>query len=118
MLTEVVGTPTYLAPEALDNKPYSYPIDVYAYGLVLYETFLEGEAFDPEDPQFAEPWKIPPFVLEGNRPDRVEDMPDALWDLIDECWKQDMNSRPSFQDIVDTLESWDVGYSRVPQLKF
>lgn len=32
----VCGTPAYMAPELVRGKPYSYPIDLYALGVVLY----------------------------------------------------------------------------------
>lgn len=33
----MVGTPYYLAPELLENKPYSFKGDVWSLGVILYE---------------------------------------------------------------------------------
>jgi len=33
----VVGTPYYMAPEVMNNSPYSYPADVWSLGCVVYE---------------------------------------------------------------------------------
>lgn len=36
----MVGTPYYLAPELLENKPYSFKGDVWSLGIILYEVNL------------------------------------------------------------------------------
>lgn len=33
----MVGTPYYLAPELLENRPYSFKGDVWSLGVILYE---------------------------------------------------------------------------------
>lgn len=35
----MVGTPYYLAPELLENKPYSFKGDVWSLGVILYEVY-------------------------------------------------------------------------------
>jgi NIMA (never in mitosis gene a)-related kinase 1/4/5 len=33
----MVGTPYYLSPEIVSNKPYNFKSDVWALGVLLYE---------------------------------------------------------------------------------
>jgi NIMA (never in mitosis gene a)-related kinase len=33
----LIGTPYYLAPEIIENKPYSFKGDIWSMGIVLYE---------------------------------------------------------------------------------
>ena len=42
----VVGTPYYLSPEIIENKPYSFPSDVWSLGVLLYEMAALKPPFD------------------------------------------------------------------------
>ncbi|KAL7719849.1 Serine-threonine protein kinase [Entamoeba marina] len=108
-----IGTPTYMAPESLQScSDYSYPVDVYAYGMVLYETFTEKQAYI-DDPAFEQPWMIPQFVIEGKRLERPEGMDDGYWNLLNACWAQNAEERPNMDYILDTIASWgyDITYA-------
>ena len=37
--SRTVGTPHYMAPELLLDKPYSAKVDVFAFGIMLWEMF-------------------------------------------------------------------------------
>lgn len=37
----MIGTPNYMAPETLSGKGYSFPVDLWSLGIVLYE-FMAG----------------------------------------------------------------------------
>ncbi len=36
------GTPEFMAPEIVSEKPYTRAVDWWAYGVLLYEMFLGG----------------------------------------------------------------------------
>ena len=102
-----IGTPTYMSPESLQGTGnYSFPVDVYAYAVVLYETFNEDQAYI-NDPRFEQPWTIPQFVIEGKRLERNEKMSDDYWNLINACWDQEADRRPTFTQILATMQSWN-----------
>jgi len=42
----VVGTPYYLSPEIIENKPYSYKSDIWSLGVLLYEMICLKVPFD------------------------------------------------------------------------
>ena len=38
-LVNFVGTPQYMAPECVHNRPTSYPADVWSLGCILYQLY-------------------------------------------------------------------------------
>jgi serine/threonine protein kinase len=100
--TENVGTPLYRAPEASGGK-YDQKVDVYSFGLLLYEIVVGGGVFSsPEGYTYAyevirrkERPPIPATVLPGVR------------DLIERCWSENPHQRPSFDEIERELMMMD-----------
>jgi p21-activated kinase 1 len=52
--TKQAGTPLYIALEIYDEEEYTIAVDVYSYGLIVYELLTGRPVFPPT---------IPPLVL-------------------------------------------------------
>ncbi|KAI9002209.1 kinase-like domain-containing protein [Hyaloraphidium curvatum] len=94
------GTPAFMSPESFDNDPPRPPADVYAFGMVCYEVVSRGRH------PFEEAGSLPVLmrmVLEGQRPARPAGVPDRLWRLMQRCWVEKPEDRPSFVEIVGEL---------------
>jgi serine/threonine protein kinase len=49
-LTNVVGTPHYMAPEIVHDQAYNAKVDIWACGIIAYRLFSKGRfPFDGED---------------------------------------------------------------------
>jgi len=86
------GTPAYMAPEQLDGAPASVRTDVYALGLVLYETFTGKRAFDGgsiEQLRAVHANTQPPSLSSS-----VRDVPPAVEEIVRRCLARDPNARP------------------------
>ena len=70
--TKGVGTPTYMAPEVLNQGQYKKSADVYSFSAMLYECFQYGEA-NPRTP-FKFTWRVFSFVQSGRRVERPKEM--------------------------------------------
>ncbi|KAE8730001.1 transmembrane emp24 domain-containing protein p24delta9-like [Hibiscus syriacus] len=99
-MTGETGSYRYMAPEVFKHRKYDKKVDVFSFAMVFYE-MIEGE------PPFAnhEPYEAAKFVADGHRPNfRSKSFVSELRDLTGKCWAPDMNHRPTFLDILKTLE--------------
>lgn len=94
------GTQAYMAPEVIRSEPYSYPVDVWSYGVVLWEILIGDEPYKNLDSS-AVVWKV------GNNSFRLpvpSIFPEGLKLILDGCWKPQPNERLSFQQVCMILE--------------
>lgn len=48
----MVGTPYFLSPEIIENKPYSFKSDIWSLGVLLYEMCTHKPPFTAESLHF------------------------------------------------------------------
>lgn len=94
------GTIPWMSPEMIRDQRWSEKTDVYAFGIIMWEIFsglipysdLEGARL-----LFA--------IVAGDRPplSKVSNMPEDLIQLMQKCWHNDPNERPSMTRVRDIL---------------
>lgn len=97
-MTLGVGTSRWMAPEMLARQPYNEKVDVYSYGMVLYEICCRKIPFRKE-----EPMEMRRMVLSGMRPtlsNIAVQCPPRMRAMINSCWAGKPKDRPSFEEIV------------------
>jgi NIMA (never in mitosis gene a)-related kinase len=45
LASTIVGTPYYLSPEIIENKPYNFKSDIWSLGILLYEMMARKQPF-------------------------------------------------------------------------
>uniref|UniRef100_A0AC34QF39 Tyrosine-protein kinase n=2 Tax=Panagrolaimus sp. JU765 TaxID=591449 RepID=A0AC34QF39_9BILA len=86
----------WMAPETLKAMPeYSIKSDVWAYGVLTYEIFNNGEKPFPE----WENKKIATYIRRGHMPKMPAITPKMIIQIVDDCWKLQPNDRPDFMTI-------------------
>ena len=103
-LTEAIGTPQYMAPELISSTSYDLKVDVYSYGLILYEMCELVKPF--QDMSINEIFKK--VVDRGERPPFSNKTPQILRSLIEKCWAQNPEERPSFIDIYKAFSEGKI----------
>eukprot|EP00404_Azadinium_spinosum_P039031 CAMPEP_0180650558 /NCGR_PEP_ID=MMETSP1037_2-20121125/52317_1 /TAXON_ID=632150 /ORGANISM="Azadinium spinosum, Strain 3D9" /LENGTH=201 /DNA_ID=CAMNT_0022675951 /DNA_START=95 /DNA_END=698 /DNA_ORIENTATION=- len=87
-LTRGLGTRNWMAPEMLLGKHYNEKVDVYSYGMVLFEILCRMIPYAGVDASM-----LPDMVVAGKRPPLKEfvvaECPESMHDLIAACWDSD-----------------------------
>lgn len=89
-----LGTPAYMAPEQVAADPdASYPMDIYAVGVMAYEMLVGAPPFGGRSPQQVMAAHIAeePVPVQQHRPE----IPAALASLIMQCLAKDPLQRPA-----------------------
>lgn len=126
-----VGSFFFLAPE-IEEGHYNDKVDVYAWAMTTY-LLLAGQSWVALDSGHAveivpgasatkrseisqfeliREMKFRELIKGGHRPIKTEKISPAVWDLIERCWKDDPNERPSFSEILKAIKANPDPYSQ------
>eukprot|EP00042_Codosiga_hollandica_P057642 m.856867 g.856867 ORF g.856867 m.856867 type:complete len:1639 (-) comp59640_c0_seq8:47-4963(-) len=90
----------WTAPEALEGRKFTTQSDVWAFGVLLYEIWTDGDI--PYKELTNE--RVWVAVVGGHRLSCPPHCPQAVHDLMLECWK-DVEERPTFASLGTRLRS-------------
>jgi serine/threonine protein kinase len=102
-MTSNVGTTAWCAPEvftASNRARYSVKVDVYSFGMVLWELWEKKRPFEELTSRFD----IMDAIRGGKRPLISDNTPPAYKALIQRCWHTEPSRRPMFHYIVRYLK--------------
>ncbi|KAI8469751.1 MAG: kinase-like domain-containing protein [Monoraphidium minutum] len=99
--TRTVGTVTHMPPELLLTGKLSLRGDVFAFGILMWETWTGAAAF--EGLSFAEVFAQ--VVIHHARPPLPPGMPPVLAALMAACWDHEPAARPSMRDALACIEA-------------
>ena len=101
LTTRRIGTPAWTAPEMFDGGGYTNKVDVYSYGMVLYEMVSGEQPF-----RGMKGIEILKAVVERQeRPRMPIRAPHQLKKLMQICWNANPSKRPSFETIYELFAS-------------
>jgi sterile alpha motif and leucine zipper-containing kinase AZK len=90
----------WMAPEVLMNESFTFKADVYSFGVIIWE-LMTGKV----------PWKgmLPAQIIcgvafNGMRLAIPEDVEEGLASLMVDCWEEDPQARPTFDEIKERLK--------------
>lgn len=104
-MTMAIGTPYIMAPDIFmdGDETYGLPVDVYAFAFLMYKMFTNLIQFDDKKP-LRSSQQFMMKIGRGLRPRKPDNIPEAYWQLINKCWKQEPANRMTFEEITEELK--------------
>lgn len=99
----IVGTPNYLAPERIEDKPYDGKSDVYSLGMILYRMVTGQPAFNTNQ---RSAWEVAMMQLKQYpsncrelNPELSEELEEAIMSAI----RKSPDERPTAMELAEKL---------------
>jgi len=100
-LTGNTGTLRYMAPEVALGRQYNRSVDVYSFGVIIWQVMRSKVPFR----DMGKKAYIQEVVIGGRRPALERNWPKGFSELLEKCWHEDKDARPTFTQVVEELDS-------------
>ena len=101
LASKVSGTYRWMAPEVAKEEPINKKCDVFSFSLVVWELMEHKIPYH----HYVADYKVVNAIIGGKRPPISSAWPDYLSALTKQGWSQNPQDRPSFADIVTSLDN-------------
>eukprot|EP00898_Chlorokybus_atmophyticus_P002443 jgi/Chlat1/319/Chrsp1S03073 len=101
-----VGTVTYMSPERISGKPYSYDSDLWSLGLTLVECAMGRFPYPPAGAKTAQPamgfWDLLDYIVEKPPPVLPADkFSPEMCSFVAMCLQKEPQHRPTATDLLE-----------------
>ena len=107
IITQQIGTPHWMAPELFQGGQYDMRVDVYAYGIILWEMLSEDTPFKGRCPVQI----MNAVCTLHERPIMPIGVPKELDELVRLCWAQTPEERPTFKMIYKMFKEKKLAFA-------
>ncbi|EAY19177.1 TKL family protein kinase [Trichomonas vaginalis G3] len=101
LMTKMIGTPHWMAPEVFSSNDYTNKVDIYSFAILLWELISEERPYKG----YSAPQLIAAVCTKNERPPIPKKCTTKLKNLLTQCWHKNPKLRPTFADIMDTIRN-------------
>lgn len=94
-----IGTISYMAPERIENRSYSFKSDIWSLGMIVYQCTL-GKFPYPGDTDNITYWDLKAYLQNDIPINLPEGYSRGCYDFISSCLKIDQSKRAAVEDLV------------------
>jgi serine/threonine protein kinase len=99
-MTKDICSPAYTAPEMIRGENYTKKIDIFSFGVILYEIVTGEKAHDEK----LSPLQLGNLIVNGKMPAVPDSVGFCVSRIIKSCWSIDPEQRPDFHQIFSELQ--------------
>lgn len=107
-----VGSPRWMAPEAIKGQSITQAVDVFSYGIVLWELVTRLLPY----PDINSPFSIMRKAARGDHNQIPDQCPSHLTTLMQVCWRQEPKERPTAKEVKERLIGLEEEFNQVARL--
>ena len=98
------GTSMYMAPEIIEGNRYNGKIDVYSFGILMYEVVTNSIPYPLLCSGKMSAYSFNKKVIDENyRPQFDHPINKSIQKLIESCWSKNPKERPTFEQLFKKL---------------
>ena len=94
----VIGSPYYLSPEIIDNKPYNFKTDIWSLGVILYELCALSPPFNGNSLSY-----LAIKIVRGEFTPLGPHVSKDIKNLVASILNLDPNKRPNINEILSSF---------------
>lgn len=102
VMTGETGSYRFMAPEVFRHESYTETVDIYSFSMIFYYLLSGRPPWATQNGLKA----VTKAAVEGDRPQIPREWDERLARLLQQCWDENPNARPSFEAIVEELAAY------------
>ncbi|KAJ3438533.1 hypothetical protein M0812_17724 [Anaeramoeba flamelloides] len=102
MLESFKGSPCWMAPEMLKRCKYTEKVDIYSFGIVLWEVYTQKSPYRGFKNALS---LILAVAYENHRP-YCKQIEENWKKLMNDCWQSNPKLRPNFSEIIHSIDNF------------
>ena len=104
------GTLAYMAPEIIEENQYNTKVDVYAFGILMYEVVTDLQAYPEFNCNRFTPYGLQSKIINNDyRPKFTVPVKESIKNLIEQCWSAKSSDRLIAERLFQKL-AYDPDY--------